>query len=135
MSTPTEIPSACRYTREHEWARSHGADVEVGITAFAAQQLGDIVFVELPAVGSRVTAGQPFGVVESVKSVSDLFAPLSGVVTATNNALTDAPERLNDAPYAQGWLVHIRADDPGALQGLLSAEEYSAWIDPNTPKK
>ncbi|MBF0161541.1 MAG: glycine cleavage system protein GcvH [Magnetococcales bacterium] len=129
-NTPPEIPSSCKYTKEHEWARMHGSEVEVGITAFAAQQLGDVVFVELPAVGRALTAGQPFGVVESVKSVSDLFAPLSGRVTAVNTELESAPERLNEAPYAQGWILRMQPDDLQAFQNLLSAEEYATWINP-----
>ncbi|MBF0461547.1 MAG: glycine cleavage system protein GcvH [Magnetococcales bacterium] len=128
MSNATEIPPQLRYTKEHEWARSHAAEVEVGITAFAAQQLGDVVFVELPQVGSTVVAGQPFGVVESVKSVSDLFAPVSGRVTAVNTALENAPEQVNDAPYTQGWIIRVQPDAPNALQTLLSADEYAAWI-------
>ena len=127
-TTHTEIPDSCKYTQEHEWVRSHGTEVEVGITAFAAQQLGDVVFVELPAVGDTMTAGQPFGVVESVKSVSDLFAPLSGRVTAVNTELEEAPEYLNDAPYTQGWIIRLQPDDTNALEALLSADEYSAWI-------
>ncbi|MEO5364293.1 MAG: glycine cleavage system protein GcvH [Magnetococcus sp. DMHC-8] len=128
MTAAADLPPSLKYTREHEWARAHGAEVEVGITAFAAQQLGDVVFVELPRVGSAVTAGQPFGVVESVKSVSDLFAPLSGRVVAVNTALESAPERINEAPYADGWIIRVQPDDSHALGTLLSADEYAAWI-------
>ncbi len=128
MSTATEIPPSLKYTKEHEWACHRAAEVEVGITAFAAHQLGDVVFVELPKVGGLLTAGQPFGVVESVKSVSDLFAPLSGRVTAVNTTLETAPERINEAPYTDGWIIRMQPDDPQAWQALLSADEYSAWI-------
>ena len=135
MSIATETPAQLRYTREHEWVRSQGSELEVGITAYAAQQLGDVVFVELPQVGRAIVAGQPFGVVESVKSVSDLFAPVSGRVTAVNTALENAPEQINDAPYAAGWIIRVAPENPNALQALLSAEEYSAWITAATQKK
>lgn len=135
MSTTTETPAQLRYTKEHEWVRSQGSELEVGITAYAAQQLGDVVFVELPQVGHAVIAGQPFGVVESVKSVSDLFAPVSGRVTAVNTALENAPEQINDAPYAAGWIIRVAPENPNALQTLLSAEEYSAWIATSMQKK
>lgn len=128
MSTATETPAQLKYTKEHEWVRVHGSELEVGITAFAAQQLGDVVFVELPAVESRLVAGVPFGVVESVKSVSDLFAPVSGRVTAVNTNLENEPEQINEAPYTQGWILRVQPDDPRALQSLLSADEYAAWI-------
>ncbi|MBF0583665.1 MAG: glycine cleavage system protein GcvH [Magnetococcales bacterium] len=123
-----ETPSELKYTKEHEWVRGRGSEWEVGITAFAAQQLGDVVFVELPQVGSRLVAGTPFGVVESVKSVSDLFAPLSGRVVAVNTALESGPELINEAPYTQGWILRLQPEDPGALQSLLSANDYLAWI-------
>lgn len=128
MSTATETPAQLKYTKEHEWVRVHGSELEVGITAFAAQQLGDIVFVELPNMDSILVAGTPFGVVESVKSVSDLFAPVSGRVTAVNTNLENEPEQINDAPYTQGWILRVKPDDPQALQALLSADEYTAWI-------
>ncbi|MBF0183790.1 MAG: glycine cleavage system protein GcvH [Magnetococcales bacterium] len=128
MATVSDFPTALRYTREHEWARVQGAEIEVGITAYAAQQLGDVVFVELPQVGSRVTAGKPFGVVESVKSVSDLFAPLTGQVVAVNHVLESAPEQVNDSPYNEGWMIRVQADDDKAVDALLTANEYADWI-------
>ncbi|WP_130472535.1 glycine cleavage system protein GcvH [Candidatus Magnetaquicoccus inordinatus] len=128
MSTVTDFPAALRYTREHEWTRVQGTEVEVGITAYAAQQLGDVVFVELPQVGTRVTAGKPFGVVESVKSVSDLFAPLTGEVTAVNHELETAPERVNDSPYNEGWMIRIQPDESTAVDSLLTANEYANWL-------
>ncbi len=129
MSTTTEIPNELKYTREHEWIRSmDGGEVEVGITAFAAGQLGDVVFVELPEVGARVTAGEPFGVVESVKSVSDLFAPLTGEVTARNDELMESPEQVNDASYGAGWMIRIKPDDADAVAALLTADGYAAFL-------
>ncbi|MBF0097021.1 MAG: glycine cleavage system protein GcvH [Magnetococcales bacterium] len=128
MSTTDDFPTALRYTREHEWARSQGELIEVGITAYAAHQLGDVVFVELPQVGSRITAGKPFGVVESVKSVSDLFAPLSGEVCAVNHALETAPERVNESPYNEGWMIRIRPDDAQSIETLLNANAYADWL-------
>lgn len=128
MASSSEIPPHLKYTQEHEWVRPRGTEAEVGITAFAAEQLGDVVFVELPQIGSTITSGQPFGVVESVKSVSDLFAPLSGTVVAVNTELETAPERVNDDPYARGWIIRVNPDDPNAVANLLSAEEYQAFI-------
>ncbi|MBF0371421.1 MAG: glycine cleavage system protein GcvH [Magnetococcales bacterium] len=126
MSENEALPSELTYTKEHEWTRMKGGEVEVGITRFAADQLGDVVFVELPEVGTTVTADTPFGVVESVKSVSDLYAPVSGKVTATNAELGDAPELVNESPYGTGWMLRIKPDDATDQGKLLSAEEYDA---------
>lgn len=128
MSTASETPPQLRYTQAHEWVRNHDSETEVGITAFAAEQLGDVVFVELPAIGSAVTEGEPFGVVESVKSVSDLFSPITGIVTAINTELEAAPERVNEAPYAEGWMIRVKEDDAHPPKGLLSAEAYQAFL-------
>ncbi|MEO5365108.1 MAG: glycine cleavage system protein GcvH [Magnetococcus sp. WYHC-3] len=128
MSNPFDLPTHLRYTREHEWAKSEGEDLVVGITAFATSQLGDVVFVELPEPGSSFTAGQAFGVVESVKSVSDLYAPVSGTVTAVNAALRGAPEQVNHAPYDSGWMIRLRPDSPQAAEALLTADQYRATI-------
>jgi glycine cleavage system H protein len=128
MKREDTIMSTASYTREHEWARSQGEQVEVGITAYAAHQLGDVVFVELPQVGSRIIAGKPFGVVESVKSVSDLFAPLSGEVCAVNHELETAPERVNESPYSDGWMIRIRPDDVQSIDTLLNANDYADWL-------
>lgn len=117
----------CRYTKDHEWVRVAGDAAEVGVTDFAQQQLGDVVFVELPPVGTVVTAGQAFGTIESVKAVSELFAPVSGEVIAVNEALTATPEMVNAEPHA-AWMVKVRMSNPGDLDGLLDAERYTALI-------
>jgi len=122
------IPSDLKYTREHEWARQEGANVRVGITHYAQEQLGDVVFVELPKVGARVTAHQSFGVVESVKAVSDLFAPITGEVVEVNTALPKAPELVNRDPYGQGWMIVVKPAGAGALDGLLTAQQYEQHI-------
>jgi glycine cleavage system H protein len=125
------FPDDVRYTAEHEWARS-GADsaetIRIGITDFAQEALGDIVFVTLPEVGAEVTAGQPFGEVESTKSVSDIYAPVAGVVVARNEALDREPELLNSDPYGEGWIVEIRVASAAVLDTLLSAAEYEASV-------
>lgn len=124
----SQIPEDLRYTEEHEWVRSAGDDVEVGITDHAQEQLGDVVFVDLPPEGTAVEAGEAFGEVESTKSVSDLYAPVSGTVTATNEDLQDRPELCNSDPYGAGWLVRIQPDDAGAVEGLLDATAYGDLI-------
>src|SRR5512144_1881111 len=117
----SNVPADLKYTREHEWAKVDGDRARIGITAFAQEQLGDVVFVELPKVGARVTAMKPFGVVESVKSVSDLYAPLSGEVVEINAELPKTPELINRDPYGQGWMVVVKLSDPAEADGLLSA--------------
>lgn len=118
-------PDDLRYTKEHEWARPDGARVTVGITHYAQDALGDVVYVDLPSTGTRVEAGQPFGEVESTKSVSDLYAPVNGTIVERNEALESAPELVNSDPQGQGWMVVIEADDEHAVGELLSAEEYA----------
>lgn len=119
------IPDDLRYTSEHEWIRvTGGSGVRIGITDYAQDSLGDIVFVQLPEVGTAVTAGDAVGEIESTKSVSDLYAPVSGTVTARNEALDGAPELVNGEPYGGGWMLEIELDDPSAPDNLLSAEEY-----------
>ena len=122
------VPSALHYTKDHEWVRVDGENAAVGITAYAADQLGDIVFVELPDIGRELQASAAFGVVESVKAVSDLFAPLAGEVIETNPALTASPELVNSDPYDDGWMIRIRIADVGQLTELLDAESYDALI-------
>jgi len=123
------FPEDLKYTREHEWARSKGARVTVGITDFAQEQLGDVVFVELPDVGDEVKKGEAFGVVESTKAVSDLFSPLTGKVVEVNDPLTDAPETINEDPYEEGWLVVVEASDPKELADLMDAAAYRKFVE------
>jgi glycine cleavage system H protein len=120
------VPPDLRYTKEHEWIRPAGNEATVGITEFAAHELGDVVFVELPAVGNRVQQLATFGVVESVKAVSDLFAPVTGEVIAINEALSGAPELVNADPYGEGWMIRVRMDDPAQVDALLDATAYDA---------
>lgn len=122
------IPENLKYTKTHEWARVEGGVVTVGITDFAAEQLGDIVFVELPAVGTAVSQDTAFGVVESVKAAVDLNSPVSGQVTETNLAVTDELTLISEDPYNKGWMMKIKASDPGELDNLMSAAEYDAFI-------
>lgn len=121
-------PDDLRYTAEHEWVRvGAGSDVvRVGITDFAQGQLGDVVYVDLPAVGQEVTAGATCGEIESTKSVSELYAPVTGTVVARNEALDAAPDQVNSEPYGGGWLIDIQVPDPAAVDGLLSAADYEA---------
>jgi glycine cleavage system H protein len=121
-------PSELRYTREHEWFRADGDRGIVGITSFAQDQLGDVVFVELPSVGTKVENGKTFGVVESVKTASDLFAPVDGTVVAVNDKLKDNPELVNSDPYGDGWMIAVALADPGQLQSLLTSAEYEAIL-------
>ncbi len=125
MADPALNPADRRYTAEHEWIKPEGDVYTVGITSFAQDQLGDIVYVELPKVGDHVDGGKTFGVIESVKTASDLYAPVSGEVVEINSSLTDAPEVVNDDPYQNGWMIKIRADDPTQVERLLTADEYS----------
>jgi glycine cleavage system H protein len=123
-------PEDLKYTPEHEWVRAgDGGAVRVGITDYAQSALGDIVFVTLPDVGADVTAGEPCGELESTKSVSDLYAPVSGTVTARNDALDATPEVVNSDPYGEGWMMEIQPVDPAAVDGLLGAAEYQAGLD------
>jgi glycine cleavage system H protein len=119
------IPDDLRYTNEHEWIRAtSGSTVRIGITDYAQDSLGDIVFVQLPGVGDTITAGEAVGEVESTKSVSDVYAPVTGTVTAKNEALDDQPELINGEPYSGGWMLEVDVDDPAVLDSLLSADEY-----------
>ncbi|MCI0784470.1 MAG: glycine cleavage system protein GcvH, partial [Chloroflexi bacterium] len=118
-----------KYTKEHEWVRVEGDTGTIGITDYAQDQLGDIVFVELPAVGATISAAQKLGEIESVKAVSELFAPVSGEVTEANDGLADSPEAVNDDPYGDGWMVKMRLSAAAELDGLLSADEYEAFIE------
>ena len=124
-----EFPEDLRYTREHEWARRKGNQIVVGITDFAQNQLGDVVYVELPDVGDPVKKGESFGVVESTKAVSELFSPLSGKVVEVNDPLADAPETVNEDPYEEGWMIVIEPSDPKELEALMDAKAYRAFVE------
>lgn len=125
----SNIPSDLKYTAEHEWVRDLGNGVvRFGITDFAQDSLGDIVFATLPATGATLSAGTPCGEIESTKSVSDIYAPVSGEVIARNDAVETAPETLNSAPYGDGWIADVKLADPGALASLLGADEYAKHI-------
>jgi len=124
-------PEDLRYTTEHEWVRLADGVVRLGITDYAQEQLGDIVYVHLPDVGSTVQAGEPMGELESTKSVSDLFAPISGELVARNEGLDAAPELCNSDPYGEGWIAEIRPNDPSDVDGLLTAADYEATVTSN----
>jgi glycine cleavage system H protein len=121
-------PSDRRYTKEHEWLRLEDSTGTVGITDYAQDQLGDIVYVKLPPVGTAVRQMEPFGEIESVKAVSDLYSPVSGEVVEVNAELEERPELVNLDPYGQGWLIRVRLSDPAELERLLTAEEYDAYV-------
>lgn len=118
------FPKELKYSREHEWVRVEGNRATVGITDFAQSQLGDVVFVEIPAIGTVVSVGKTFSVVESVKAVSDIYAPVSGTVVAVNDELADVPETVNSDPYGQGWIAIIELSNPSELDALLDSETY-----------
>jgi glycine cleavage system H protein len=122
------VPDELRYTADHEWARLEGSRVRIGITDYAQDALGDVVFVELPAPGTEVAAGASFSEVESTKSVSDIYAPVAGVVVEVNTDLGDAPQRLNEDPYGEGWIAVIEPADASGFDGLLDAEAYRKLI-------
>ena len=124
-----EIPEDCRYTQDDEWIRLHDDRVLVGITDYAQQQLGDIVFVELPEPGATASQGDPFGTIESVKAVSDLCAPISGEVTAVNRALDEAPQAVNESCYGDGWLIELAPSNLDELDALMDAAGYRQYVD------
>jgi glycine cleavage system H protein len=123
-----DVPEALRFTLDHEWLRLESDEAVVGITAYATEELGDVVFVELPAVGRHLQKGEAFGAIESVKTASDLYAPLGGEVLAVNEDLATQPELVNAEPYAAGWMVRLRLDDPTMADGLMDAGAYRAQI-------
>ena len=125
MTTPSDL----KYSTDHEWVRAEGGEVVIGITDYAQDALGDVVYVEVPEIGTKVDANAKVSEVESTKSVSDIFAPVAGTVVAVNADLADAPERLNDDPYGEGWICVIQPDDPDQVDALLDAQAYSALID------
>jgi glycine cleavage system H protein len=123
------VPDDLRYSKDHEWARLEDGRVRIGITDYAQDALGDVVFVQVPEVGTRVAAGDSFSEVESTKSVSDIYAPVGGTIADVNQELADAPQRVNEDPYGEGWLVVIDPDDAGQLDQLLDAAAYRALIE------
>lgn len=125
MSYPEDI----RYTSEHEWAREEGGIITIGITSYATDQLGDIVFVELPEPGRALEVGKTFGVVEAVKTVSDLYAPLAGEVVEVNGGLVDSPASVNQDPYGEGWMIKLKPTDPSAFAKLLSSIDYEKLVE------
>jgi glycine cleavage system H protein len=123
------FPDDVRYTSEHEWAREEGGIITIGITSYATEQLGDVVFVELPEVGRQLEAGKTFGVVEAVKTVSDLYSPITGEVTEVNAAVGDNPALVNQSPFGEGWLVKIKAANAGELGKLLTHVDYEKLVE------
>jgi glycine cleavage system H protein len=123
------VPEDLRYTSDHEWVRVEGDRVRIGITDYAQDALGDVVFVQVPEVGTAVGAGDSFSEVESTKSVSDIYAPVKGTIVEVNAELADAPQRVNDDPYGEGWLCVIEPSDPSSLDTLLDAAAYRALVD------
>jgi glycine cleavage system H protein len=124
-----EFPKDLKYTKEHEWVKVEGNIATVGITDYAQDSLGDVVYVELPQEGASVTKHEPFGVVESVKAASDLYAPLSGSVTEVNDAIVDSPEAINEDPYGDAWMIKVEIANTGELGDLLTADEYQKFIE------
>ncbi|CAH0144703.1 glycine cleavage system protein H [Bacillus sp. Soil745] len=125
----TTTPKELRYTKEHEWVKTEDGTVRIGITAFAQSELGDIVFVELPEIGDELKANEPFGSVESVKTVSELYAPISGKVVEVNEDLSDNPEYVNESPYEKAWMVVLEPSNSNDIENLMSAEEYESLIN------
>ena len=122
------FPNDLLYSKEHEWVRREGSDIRIGITDFAQSELGDIVFVELPEVGETIEANEPFGSVESVKTVSELYAPISGTVVEINRDLEDNPEYVNESPYEKAWMIVVEPSDDAELDELMSAEAYESFV-------
>ena len=123
------IPKDLKYTEEHEWAKQEGDTALIGITDYAQHSLGDVVFVELPEVGTQLKKGEAFGSVESVKAASDIYMPLSGEVVEINNELEDHPELLNESPYEKGWIIRISVSDPEESAGLMNGEQYAEFVE------
>ncbi len=129
-----EIPEERKYTKEHEWARLEDDLVIIGITDYAQDALGEIVYIELPSEGDEITKRNPFGAVESTKSVSDLYSPVSGEVVEINEALLDSPEAINEDPYGEGWMIKVKPYDVGELQDLMDSDEYAEFIEKESEK-
>src|SRR3989338_9327396 len=124
-----EYPEGLKFTKEHEWVLVEDQVAIIGITEYAEQELGDVVYVELPEVGEKIVKDDPFGAVESVKAVSDIYAPVSGTVVEVNDTLPDSPETINDDPYGDGWLIKVEMTDKDDLKDLMSAEEYAEYVE------
>ncbi len=124
MNTPNEL----LYSKEHEWVLQENDIATIGITDYAQAELGDVVFVELPEVGAHFSAADPFGTVESVKAVSEIYMPVSGEIVEINESLVDSPEKVNDDPYGEGWIIRTRVKDPAELKGLMSSRDYSQYV-------
>lgn len=124
-----EIPEGLKFSKEHEWVLVEDQVAIIGITEYAEQELGDVVYVELPEVGEKIVKDDPFGAVESVKAVSDIYAPVSGTVVEVNDTLPDSPETINDDPYGDGWLIKVEMTDKDDLKDLMSAEEYAEYVE------
>ena len=123
-----EFPEGLKYSKEHEWVLVEGTTATIGITEYAQEELGDIVYVELPEVGEKIVKDDPFGAVESVKAVSDVYAPVSGSVLEINDLLPDNPETINDDPYGDGWMIRVELSDPDDLTDLMDGEEYAEYV-------
>ena len=123
------LPDDIHYAESHEWAKAEGDNVKVGITDYAQDQLGDIVFVEMPEVGETFDKGSEFGTVESVKAVSELYMPVGGEIVAVNGALEDAPELINNTPYSEGWMIEVKPNDPAELEGLMTKDAYLTSLE------
>src|SRR5580765_3861129 len=123
-----EIPEGLKYSKEHEWVLVEGKSATIGITEYAQEELGDIVYVELPEVGEKVVKDDPFGAVESVKAVSDVYAPVSGAVLEINDVLPENPETINDDPYGDGWMIRVELTDKDDLKDLMDADEYAEYV-------
>ena len=124
-----DFPEELRYTEEHEWIRDDGGKATIGVTEYAQQRLGDVVFVEMPETGMKINKGEAFGVIESVKAASDIFIPVSGEVTGINLTLEDHPEYINQSPYGNGWIIEIRMSDAAELQELMDHEKYRVFVE------
>lgn len=130
-----EFPEELKYSKEHEWVLVGDGVATVGITEYAQEELGDIVYVELPEAGEKVVKGDPFGAVESVKAVSDIFAPVSGTVLEVNDTLPDSPEAINEDPYGDGWMIKVETTDMGDLKDLMNADEYTEYVEQEKEEK
>ena len=124
-----EFPEGLKFSKEHEWVLVEGKIATIGITEYAQEELGDVVYVELPEVGEKTIKDDPFGAVESVKAVSDIYVPVSGAVVEVNDALPDSPETINEDPYGDGWMVKVEISDPDDLKDLMSADEYAEYVE------